>query len=125
MTDLHLLCADVKNERSPIKLKICRAVAEIYLFLRRPSDKTGEAYARWKEDFKYIYGDADSNLSSNSKLDRQKLFRAYGISSEDCGTEALLSLFFSVQKMILMVYLLGNRRFAHASCGRIYSCDRN
>ena len=97
MTDLHLLCADVKNERSPIKLKICRAVAEIYLFLRRPSDKTGEAYARWKEDFKYIYGDADSNLSSNSKLDRQKLFRAYGISSEDFGTESLLSLFFSVQ----------------------------
>ena len=97
MTDLHLLCADVKNERSPIKLRTDRIIAEIYLFLRCSSDKTREAYACWKEDFKYIYGDADSNLSSNSKLDRQKLFRTYGISCGDCNTEALLALFFSVQ----------------------------
>ena len=87
MIDLYLFCGDLKNMQSPLRKEIDSATAEIRAFLLRPSAKTAELAAGWREDFRRIYGDISAGLSGNSRLAR--LAEACG------GAEALQLLFFS------------------------------
>ena len=89
MIDLYLFCGDLKNMQSPLRKEIDSATAEIRAFLLRPSEKTAELAAGWREDFRRIYGDISAGLSGNSRLTR--LAEACG------GAEALQLLFFSTQ----------------------------
>lgn len=110
MVDIPLLCADLKRDPSPLRERINRTIAEIFSFLRAPSHRTAELTAGWKEDFRYIYGDVASNLSSNSKLDTEKLLQAYGTGRQENETsaEALQMLFFAIQTCysILTKYIM-------------------
>lgn len=89
MIDLYLFCGDLKNMQSPLRKEIDSATAEIRAFLLRPSAKTAELAAGWREDFRRIYGDISAGLSGNSRLAR--LAEACG------GAEALQLRFFSTQ----------------------------
>lgn len=89
MIDLYLFCGDLKNMQSPLRKEIDSATAEIRAFLLRPSAKTAELAAGWREDFRRIYGDISAGLSGNSRLTR--LAEACG------GAEALQLRFFSTQ----------------------------
>ena len=52
----------------------------------------------WKDDFQYIYGDIEANLSSNSKLNVEEILMRYGIEKiEGNKVEATQLLFFSIQ----------------------------
>lgn len=99
MVDIPLLCADLKRDPSPLRERTNRIIAAIFSFLRAPSPKTAELTAGWKEDFRYIYGDVSSNLSSNSKLDPEKLLQTYGTGKleNETSAEALQMLFFAIQ----------------------------
>ena len=112
MIDLYLLCADLKNGQSHFRQQSTIIISEIYSYLKHPSKKTEDVIAGWKEDFQYIYGDISTNLSSNSKLNKEELLSDYGISvidGED-NAEALQLLFFSIQTYfsILTKYILRN-----------------
>lgn len=89
MIDLCALCGDLKNAQSPLRKETDKAAAEILSFLRRPSGKTSELTAGWREGFRSIYGDLSAGLSGNSRLAR--LAEASG------GVDELQLLFFSVQ----------------------------
>lgn len=99
MIDLYLLCADLKNEQSDFRQQTTLIISQIYSYLNSPSYKTEKIITGWKEDFRYIYGDISTNLSSNSKLKKDALLENYGITatSVDGETEALQLLFFSIQ----------------------------
>lgn len=118
MIDLYLLCMDLKTKHSQCIQNSNTAITKIYSYLRNPSQKTKDITMGWKSDFRYIYGDITTNLSSNSKLNKSKLLGEYGISvrfGED-EIEALQLLFFSIQtyfslfiKCIMMEILQGIR----------------
>ena len=112
MINLHLLCADLKNRYSELRHKNNNIISEIYSFLNTPSPKTAELTAGWKEDFRYIYGDISTNLSSNSKLDRNVLLSRYNITNvdEEHSAESLRLLFFSIQTYfcLLTKYIMKN-----------------
>ena len=99
MINLYLLCSDLKNNQSEFKHKSNYIISDIYRFCNRSTEKTQLLYEGWKENFKYIYGDINTNLSSNSKLNKPKLFAKYDISYQenDENDDALLFLFFSIQ----------------------------
>ena len=112
MIDLYLLCADLKNGQSHFRQQSTIIISEIYSYLKHPSKKTEDIITGWKEDFRYIYGDISTNLSSNSKLNKEELLSDYGISvidGED-NVEALQLLFYSIQTYfsILTKYILRN-----------------
>ena len=73
-------------------------IQQIYHFLNKPSQKTLMVLDAWKDDFQYIYGDIEANLSSNSKLNVEEILMRYGIKKiEGNKVEATQLLFFSIQ----------------------------
>ncbi len=97
MIDLYLLCTDLKNPQSNANKVSKGMIQKIYNILRNPSLETEEIITEWKNDFRYIYGDVNSNLSSNSKLNIEKLFDDYGINDIDMNAANTQMLFFAVQ----------------------------
>lgn len=110
MIDLYLLCADLKNGQSGFRQQTALIISQIYSCLNHPSAETENIISGWKENFRYIYGDVTTNLSSNSKLKKDKLLDIYGISAAPgCDeTEALQLLFFSIQTYfsLLVKYIM-------------------
>ena len=99
MIDLYLLCSDIKNTQSSFRQKSKLIISDIYKYFNNPASKTRYMLNGWKEDFKYIYGDINTNISSNSKLDKERLLGEYGISSAEPtdNAEEVQLLFFSIQ----------------------------
>lgn len=112
MINLYLLCADLKNSQSGFRQQTTIIISQIYSHLNHPTLKTENVIAGWKEEFRYIYGDITTNLSSNSKLKKDALLNAYGIhvDSEVEEIEALQLLFFSIQTYfsLLTKYIMKN-----------------
>lgn len=110
MIDVSLLCRDLKQDSSLLRERSRHVITEIFAFLRNPSPRTAGLIAGWREDFQYIYGDVSSNLSSNSKLDPEKLLRDYEINGIEGETpaEALQMLFFAIQTYysVLIKYIM-------------------
>lgn len=98
MIDLYMMCIDLKNPQSSIRQKSNNIIQEIYGILNNPTEKTVKIIEGWKEDFKYIYGNVDANLSSNSKLNTTEILNRYGISEiPDEAAEKTQLLFYSIQ----------------------------
>lgn len=98
MLDLYMLCTDLKNPQSFVRQKSNYIIRQIYHFLNNPSQKTLLILDAWKEDFEYIYGDVEANLSSNSKLNIEKILIRYGIEEIVRNkVDATQLLFFSIQ----------------------------
>lgn len=74
-------------------------ISDIYKHFNTPTLKTQGMINGWKEDFEYIYGNIDTNISSNSKLDIIKILQEYNITSVEQRTksEEIQLLFFSIQ----------------------------
>ncbi len=112
MVDLPFLCANLKKKRSKLKQRAVGDMARLYSCLSRPSRRTEKIIAGWKEDFRSVYGDFATNLSSNQKLDRDAVLELYGISAAPGGdrTEALQLLFFAVQTYfsLLIKYVMAD-----------------
>ena len=99
MIDLYRLCADLKDERSPLRAAAGRAISALNGMLNMPSAKTVELISGWKESFRSLYGDVSTNLSSNRKLDQEALLARYGVTGipEIEQAEAVQRLVFAVQ----------------------------
>lgn len=98
MLDLYMLCADFRNTHSDMRKKSNYIIRQIYGFLNNPSKKTKLIINAWKEDFQYIYGDVEANLSSNNKLNTEEILLRYNIIATDTyRTEATQLLFYSIQ----------------------------
>lgn len=99
MINLYLLCADLKNRQSVFRQKTPSIISHIFHFLNHPTAETENMISGWRDEFRYIYGDISTNLSSNSKLDKDELLGAYGIyvAPGKDGIEELRLLFFSIQ----------------------------
>ena len=99
MINLYLLCADLKNRQSVFRQKTTLIISHIFYSLNHPTSETENMILGWKDEFRYIYGDISTNLSSNSKLDKDGLLGAYGICAAPGkdGIEELQLLFFSIQ----------------------------
>lgn len=98
MIDLHMLCSDLKNVQSEMRKKTNNIIHHIYEFLNSPSGKTVCMIRGWKEEFRYIYGDVESNISSNSKLNPQALLQTYQIPyKKERWQEDIQLLFFAIQ----------------------------
>lgn len=112
MINLYLLCADVKNVRSKFRQQTTLIISQIFSYLNSPSTKTEKMISGWMEDFRYIYGDITTNLSSNNKLNKSKFLDAYGITSTKNKNEIeiLQLLFFSIQTYfsLLIKYIIKN-----------------
>lgn len=110
MVNLPRLCVDLKQEASPLRAEINAAISATFALLRDPTPETAAMTAGWKEDFRYIYGDVASNLSSNSKLDPDKLLRSCGAAKREAETsaEAVQLLFFAIQTCysVLIKYIM-------------------
>ena len=98
MIDIYRLCVDLNNSQSDLKQKSDHIIANIYSVLNNPTKKTQGIINGWKEDFRYIYGDVEANLSSNNKLNHMELLARYGIKADE-GTPArqVQLLFYAIQ----------------------------
>lgn len=98
MIDLLMLCNDLKNAQSKTAKLSAGIVHDIYAFSKNPSEKSTCVLEAWKEEFEYIYGDVNSNLSSNSKLKPENIFKEYNIAyAVESWQEDIQLLFFSIQ----------------------------
>lgn len=99
MINLYLLCADLKNNQSDFNQQTILIISQIFHQLNNATIETKKMIAGWKDDFRYTYGDISTNLSSNSKLNKDELLNNYGIlaTSEIEKIETLQLLFFSIQ----------------------------
>lgn len=116
MTDLKRMSAELSSSRSEASKKSDEIIRELYGHLSRPSENTAAAFGEWSEDFRYIYGSAAENLSSNGKLDRGELAARFGISTEN--ENELMLLFFAVQTFFS---ILIKALTADVLTGRTYS----
>lgn len=82
MIDIYCLCMDLNNSQSDLKQKSDHIIANIYSVLNNPTKRTQGIINGWKEDFRYIYGDVEANLSSNNKLNHMELLARYRIKAE-------------------------------------------
>jgi len=115
MLDLYKICTDLKMPHSKLTYRTNALIGEIYTITKCPSDRTLEVLAGWKEDFKYIYGSIDTNLSSNSKLNTRDLLASHGIFHEEeiSDNEATQLLFFAIQTFFsLFIKLATDEVFA-------------
>ena len=101
MINLFLLSTDYKNKKSIARNTANGIISDIYTFLQDSEDVTiNEIISEWKEDFKYIYGDIRTNISSNAKLVLEDLVSEFNIShgsNNENEIENLQLLFFSIQ----------------------------
>lgn len=116
MINLRQFCFDLKNPQSNLTTTTRNIIREIYSFYNTPSCHTKEMLEKWKQDFKYIYGDVETNISSNSKLKKEALFSTYEISTieNSSDSESIQYLFFAIQtfftlmiKVIMKSILIG------------------
>lgn len=82
MLDLHQLCRDMSDPKSPLRWEAEDCIGRTAACLERPSPRTAALLAAWREDFRVIYGDV--SLSAHKRLDPEALLRSYGL---DPGTE--------------------------------------
>ncbi|MDE6016175.1 MAG: N-6 DNA methylase [Acetatifactor sp.] len=75
MLDLFSLYTDIKNEESGFRRQMEDIVQEIYVFLENPSRETARMTAGWREEFAYLYGDAQFSLPEGGQ-DAHLLFYA-------------------------------------------------
>lgn len=75
MLDLFSLYTDIKNEESRFRRQMEDIVQEIYVFLENPSRETARMTAGWREEFAYLYGDAQFSLPEGGQ-DAHLLFYA-------------------------------------------------
>ena len=99
MLDLYLLCQGLKDDRSPLWRASREAIRALYGLLRHPGGRTRELLEGWREQFRTLYGDVSTNLSSNRKLDQAALLERYGVTGvpEAERAETVQLLFFAVQ----------------------------
>lgn len=98
MIDLYMLCMDLKNAQSNLRQESNVIIQDIYKILNNPNLKTQNIIEGWKTDFRYIYGDIESNLSSNNKLNATELLSRYGITSvASKEPEQLQLIFYAIQ----------------------------
>ena len=98
MMDLYMLCMDLKNNQSKLRQKSTKIIQEIYRIINNPSEKTSTIIDGWKDDFRYIYGDVEANLSSNNKLSITEIIKRYHIEPKaGAEPEQAQMLFYSIQ----------------------------
>lgn len=98
MIDFYMLCMDLKNAQSDFRKKTSIIIRDIYRIIKNPTKKTADVTEGWKEDFRYIYGEVETNLSSNNKLKIDEILLRYGIvPEEEICAEAIQLLFFAIQ----------------------------
>ncbi|MDE7220421.1 MAG: N-6 DNA methylase [Oscillospiraceae bacterium] len=77
MLDLRQLCRDMSDPKPPLRREAEDCTGRIAACLERPSPRTAELLAGWREDFRLIYGEA--SLSAHKRLDPEALLRSYGL----------------------------------------------
>lgn len=95
MLELHRLCRDMSEPGSPLRREAEGLIGEIAALLERPSPRTAELLAGWREDFRVIYGEA--SLSANSRLDPEGLLRSYGLEPGGDTEARMQALVFAIQ----------------------------
>lgn len=95
MLDLHRLCRDMDDRKSPLRQQADALARDIYAFLRKPSPQTAELMHGWREDFRVIYGEA--SLSAHKRLDPDRLLSDYGIPPEGGREGQMRRLLFAIQ----------------------------
>ena len=111
MLDLDALCSDLKRSRSPLRKTGNAILLRLLALLAAPSPKTQQLLAGWEEEFQYIYGDVRSNLSSNRKLEAERLLMEFGI-VPGCAEEQprqVQMLFFAIQTYFTLLVKLAAR----------------
>ena len=97
MFDFASFCKDLRLPGANLQTTISSIIHEIFIHVKCLSQKKSIFFEKWKQDFEYIYGDIELNLSRNYKLNPKSLFESYNIPySERCNDDILL-LFFSIQ----------------------------
>lgn len=98
MINIHRLCMDLKNPQSNLKRESDNIIPDICNILNTPTEKTQRMIKGWEEDFRYIYGNVEVNLSSNRKLNAAELLTRYGITEEkEISVRQVLLLFYGIQ----------------------------
>lgn len=98
MIDLRMLCMDLKKPQSDLRQKSNVIIQDLHRILNDPTKRTKRIITEWKKEFKYIYGEVESNLSSNNKLDVKGILSRYGVNagpSEE--SEQVQLLFYAIQ----------------------------
>lgn len=106
MINLYFLTRDMINKESKIRNNSYKIIKNIYTILLSPSLRTKNIFKKWEDDFEYLYGKIDKNLSSNGKFNIVNLLNLYGISLYN--NINVKYLFFSIQTYfsILIKYIL-------------------
>ena len=97
MLDLHRLCRDMSDPKSPLRREAENCIGRTAVCLERPGSRTAELLALWREDFRVIYGEV--SLSAHKRLDPENLLCAYGLDPgpEDAREERMQTLVFAIQ----------------------------
>lgn len=99
MINLFQICGDLNSPRTILSKGSLSIIEEICSYYNRPSNETAAMIEAWKQDFSYIYGNVDTNLSSNSKLNVAEMLTTYSFKSKGNRTdsESIQLLFFGIQ----------------------------
>ena len=97
MLDLHRLCQDMSELKSPLRREAEGVIGRIAACLERPGPRTAALLALWREDFRVIYGEV--SLSAHKRLDPEALLRAYGMApgAEEHREARMQTLVFAIQ----------------------------
>ena len=95
MLDLHRLCRDMDDRKSPLRRQADTLVQKIFSFLRTPTPWAVEQWNGWQEDFRVIYG--ETSVSAHKRLDPDRLLSDYSIPPEGDREEQMRLLLFAIQ----------------------------
>ena len=97
MPDLHQLCRDMSEPGSPLRREAEGLIGRTAACLERPSPRTAELLARWRESFRVIYGEV--SFSAHKRLDPEKLLAACGLEPgpPEAREERMQTLVFAIQ----------------------------
>lgn len=115
MLDLKSLCRDLGRSRSPVRRTGRGVILKLFTLLQTSDPDLQALLTGWQDNFQFCYGDVQTNLSSNRKLDAENLLEEFGIvpAALQVQPRQIQLLFFAIQTYFTLLLKLAARHALH------------
>ena len=103
MLNLKLISIDLQNDSSKLSIISKKLIRKFYNEIISSDSKNFELMRLWKDEFEFIYGKIDDNLSSNRKIKPDELSRFYDIYISKPEDLQVVDLFMSIQTYLSLL----------------------
>jgi len=103
LLNLQHISIELQNDYSSLSKISKKLIRKFYKSITNPKEEIEELINLWKNEFEFIYGNVNDNLSSNTKIKPEKLAEFYSIDTIDINGLQVTELFMSIQTYLSLL----------------------